>query len=139
MGQLAFRSGDNGGAVQWAERALAHAEALAARVSNGDERRAAAAAISLALNTLGVALARLNRPEDAVAHLVRSISIAREAELLQIECRGVANLGVLYSTLDPARAIETCERGLQNGEAHRRSRPAQSRLYTPTSPSPTAP
>jgi adenylate cyclase len=129
MGQLAFRSGDNDGAVQWAERALAHAETLAARVATGDERRAAAAAVSLALNTLGVALARLNRPEDAIAHLVRSVAIAREAELLQIECRGVANLGILYSTLDPARAIETCERGLETAKRIG-DLGLQSRLYT---------
>jgi adenylate cyclase len=129
MGQLAFRSGDNDGAVQWAERALAHAETVAARVATGDERRAAAAAVSLALNTLGVALARLNRPEDAVTHLVRSVAIAREAELLQIECRAVANLGVLYSTLDPARAIETCERGLETAKRIG-DLGLQSRLYT---------
>ncbi len=129
MGQLAFRSGDNDRAVQWAERALAHAEGLAARVSSGDERRAAAAAISLALNTLGVALARLNRPDDAVAHLMRSVAIAREAELLQIECRAVANLGTLYSTLDPARAIETCERGLETAKRIG-DLGLQSRLYT---------
>jgi adenylate cyclase len=129
MGQLAFRSGDNDRAVQWAERSLAHAEGLAARVASDDERRAAAAAISLALNTLGVALARLNRPEDAVAHLMRSVAIAREAELLQIECRAVANLGILYSTLDPARAIETCERGLETAKRIG-DLGLQSRLYT---------
>lgn len=39
---------------------------------------------------------------------------AAEAEgLLSVVCRGYANLGVLYSTLDPARAIETCRRGLE--------------------------
>jgi adenylate cyclase len=129
MGQLAFRSGDNDGAVQWAERALAHAERLAVRTATGDERQAASAAVSLALNTLGVALARLNRLEEAVAHLVRSVAIAREAELLQIECRGAANLGVLYSTLDPARAIETCERGLETAKRIG-DLGLQSRLYT---------
>ena len=30
MGRAAFRSGDNAGAIEWAERALAHAERLAA-------------------------------------------------------------------------------------------------------------
>jgi adenylate cyclase len=129
MGQLAFRSGDNDGAVRWAERALAHAEGLAARLATGDERRAAAAAVSLALNTLGVALARLDRPEEAVAQLVRSVAIARDADLLQIECRAVANLGVLYSTLDPARAIETCERGLETAKRIG-DLGLQSRLYT---------
>ena len=129
MGQLAFRGGDNDGAVRWAERALAHAERLAARAATGDESRDASAAVSLALNTLGVALARLNRPQDAVAHLVRSVAIARAADLLQIECRSVANLGVLYSTLDPARAIETCERGLETAQRIG-DLGLQSRLYT---------
>jgi len=129
MGQLAFRSGDNDGAMQWAARALAHAEGLAAKVATADERQAATAATSLALNTLGVALARLNRPEDAVANLVRSVAIAQGAELLQIECRAVANLGVLYSTLDPARAIQTCERGLETAKRIG-DLGLQSRLYT---------
>jgi adenylate cyclase len=129
MGQLAFRSGDNDSAVQWAERALAHAERLAVRTETGDERQAASAAVSLALNTLGVALARLDRLEEAVAHLLRSVAIARDADLLQIECRGAANLGVLYSTLDPARAIETCERGLETAKRIG-DLGLQSRLYT---------
>jgi len=114
MGQIAFRSGDNHGAVLWAEQALAHAERLAARMAapTDDERKELAETISLALNTLGVALARLDRLTEAAAQLARGVSAAREANLLQAECRGLANLGVLYSTLDPARAIETCERGL---------------------------
>jgi adenylate cyclase len=113
-GQMAFRSGDNHGAVLWAERALAHAERIAAGTAAAmdDERRETSRAMSLALNTLGVTLARLDRPAEALAHLERSVSIAREANLLQAECSGLANLGVLYSTLDPARAIATCERGL---------------------------
>ena len=28
-------------------------------------------------------------------------------------CRGYANLGVLYSTLNPGRAVETCRSGLE--------------------------
>jgi tetratricopeptide (TPR) repeat protein len=129
MGQLAFRSGDNDQAVHWAQEALAHAERFARRVAVDDERRDAAAAMSLALNTLGVAFARLNRMEEAVDHLLRSVAIARDANLLQIECRGVANLGVLYSTLDPALAIETCERGLETAKRIG-DLGLQSRLYT---------
>ena len=129
MGQLAFRSGDSDQALRWAQEALAHAERLARRAEVGDERRDAAAAVSLALNTLGVALARLNRMDEAVAHLLRSVAVAREADLLQIECRGIANLGVLYSTLDPARAIETCERGLETAKRIG-DLGLQSRLYT---------
>ena len=129
MGQLAFRSGDNEQAMRWAQEALAHAERLWQRVAVDDEHRDAAAALSLALNTLGVAFARLNRMDEAVGHLLRSVAVAREADLLQIECRGIANLGVLYSTLDPARAIETCERGLETAKRIG-DLGLQSRLYT---------
>jgi len=129
MGQLAFRSGDNEKAMAWAEEALAHAQRLEGQSAVDGERRAAAAAVSLALNTLGVALARLNRLEEAVTYLLRSVTVAREADMLQIECRGVSNLGVLYSTLDPARAIETCERGLETAKRIG-DLGLQSRLYT---------
>jgi adenylate cyclase len=114
MGRLAFRSGDNRGAVEWAERALAHAEHLAADERSGS--RDAAAAVSQALNTLGVALARLNRTEEAVRHIERSVRIAGEQGLLQAACRGYANLGVLYATLDPTRAIDTCLTGLETAK-----------------------
>jgi tetratricopeptide (TPR) repeat protein len=118
MGRLAFRSGDNQGAARWAEQALAEAERLAARApaATDDARRAIAEAIALALNTLGVALARLNRVKDAVTCLERSVETARAADLLQIECRSLANLGVLYSTVDPARAIKTGQRGLETAK-----------------------
>jgi adenylate cyclase len=118
MGRLAFRGGDNQGAVRWAEQALAQAERLAARApaATDDERRAISEAIALALNTLGVAQARLNRLKDAVTCLERSVETARAADLLQIECRGLANLGVLYSTVDPARAIQTGQRGLETAK-----------------------
>jgi adenylate cyclase len=113
MGQFEFRSGDNQAALQWAQRAFDHVESHAAPDAGGGEQRAAiSSAIALTLNTQGVALARLDRLEEAVDRLERSVSIAREADLPQAECRGLANLGVLYSSLDPKRAIEACERGL---------------------------
>ena len=117
MGRLAFRSGDNHRAVEWAERALAQAERLAAGAPmtgySREEQKDAAAAIGHAYNTLGVSLARLGKMSEAVAHIERSVAVAEEAELLQSACRGFANLGVLYSSLDPGRAIETCARGLE--------------------------
>ena len=106
MGRLAFRSGDNKGAVDWAKRALREAERAAA----GAE---AASAEVQALNTLGVALARLDRNPEAVAHIERAVRIALENGLLQAACRSYANLGVLYASLDPGRAIETCLTGLE--------------------------
>jgi adenylate cyclase len=122
MGRLAFRSGDNLRAVEWAERALAHAERLAAgstAAAPAPERERhdpAAAAIAQASNTLGAALARLGRLDQAVASIERSVAVAQEHELLQAACRGLANLGVLYSTLDPGRAIETCVKGLETAK-----------------------
>ncbi len=115
MGQLAFRSGDNAGAMRWSERALDCVERLAtaALAPDGDERRDMSSTIALTLNTQGVALARLDRLEEAVAQLERSASIASAADLPQAECRALSNLGVLYSSRDPRRAIEACERGLQ--------------------------
>jgi predicted ATPase len=109
MGRLAFRTGDNQGAVQWAERALSEAAAF----SPGAE---AAGAGVQALNTLGVALARLDRKQEAVGHIERAVSIALENGLLQAACRSYANLGVLYASLDPGRAIETCLTGLETAK-----------------------
>ena len=133
MGRLLFRSGDSAGAIAWAERALAQAERLvphAARSAPGleESRKEAAAAASHAYNTLGVALARLERLDEAVLHIERSVDVAQTHGLLQAACRGYANLSVLYSTVDPGRAIETCGRGLEL--AKQIGDPAfQSRLY----------
>jgi len=129
MGRFAFRTGDNQAAVKWAQRALSDAEGAAAVAKPGSEaRREALIATAQALNTLGAALARLDRPEEAVSHIERSIAVAEEEGLLQAACRGYANLGVLYATLDPGRAIETCKTGLET--AKRIGDPRfQSRLY----------
>ncbi len=135
MGRMAFRSGDNHRAIQWAERALALAERLSASSSGpeaaGDEdrRKEAALAVAHATNTLGVALARLGKPGEAAAHIARSVATAQAQGLLQAACRGYANLGVLYSTLDPGRAIETCLKGLEVAKKIG-DLGFQSRLYT---------
>ena len=114
MGRLAFRSGDSQRAVEWAEQARLHAERLTADPAlDTDGRGEAATAAAQSHNTLGVALARLDRLEEAVEHIERSVALARDNGLLQAACRGLANLSVLYSTLDPARAIETCAAGLE--------------------------
>lgn len=115
MGQLEYRSGDNQSALQWTQRTLDCVEHLAldSAAATGEQGRAIASAISLALNTQGVALARLDRLEEAVRQLERSIAVARAAGLLQAECRGLANLGVLYSSANPQRAVQACERGLE--------------------------
>jgi adenylate cyclase len=117
MGRLAFRSGDSQRAIEWAEQARLHAERLAADPAlDAEGRGEAATAAAQSHNTLGVALARLDRLQEAVGHIERSVALARENELLQAACRGLANLSVLYSTLDPARAIETCAAGLETAK-----------------------
>jgi len=114
MGRQAFRSGDSQRAVEWAEQARLHAERLAADPAvDAVGRVEAVTAAAQSHNTLGVAFARLGRLEEAVDHIERSVALARETGLLQAACRGLANLSVLYSTLDPARAIETCAAGLE--------------------------
>jgi len=119
MGRLAFRSGDNRRAIDWAQRALAQAEPLTTPSPEPDtpldaeRRRTAASAVAQAYNTLGVALARTGRLRDAVGHIERSVAVAEAHDLLQAACRGYTNLGVLYSALDPKRAIETCTHGLE--------------------------
>jgi len=113
MGRLAFRAGDSAGAISWAERALAEA-AREKDVANTPERaREAASTRAQAFNTLGVALARTGRLAEAVDQIEKSIELAKQHELLQATCRGYTNLGVLYSSLDPRRSIETCLEGLE--------------------------
>jgi adenylate cyclase len=119
MGRIAFRGGDNARAIEWAERALTQAEHLATsfdapRASHDPEaQQEVAAAISHACNTLGVALARMDRLDEAVTYIERSGTVAQTAGLLQVACRSYANLGVLYSEIDPSRAIATCLNGLE--------------------------
>jgi adenylate cyclase len=117
MGRLAFRAGDNDGAIAWAERALTEAtrEDTEAADAEGGAREAVAMRAQ-AYNTLGVALARTGRLTEAVAQIERSIALAEARDLPQAACRGYTNLGVLYSSLDPRRSIETCLRGLETAQ-----------------------
>jgi adenylate cyclase len=112
MGRLAFRAGDNASAITWAERALAEVGHEKQASPDADRAHEAAAMRAQAYNTLGVALARTGRLHDAVGQIERSLELAEARGLLQVACRGYTNLGVLYSTLDPPRSIETCLRGL---------------------------
>jgi predicted ATPase/class 3 adenylate cyclase len=116
MGRLAFRAGDNAGAIAWAERALAEAAGEEKTAADPGRQREAAAMRAQAYNTLGVALARTGRLAEAVDQIERSIELAEAGDLLQATCRGYTNLGVLYSTLDPRRSIETCLRGLETAK-----------------------
>ena len=116
IGRLAFRDGDNAGAIAWAERALAEAAGEEGAGADAERAREIAVTRTQAFNTLGVALARTGRLDDAVKHIEQSIVLAEGRELLQAACRGYTNLGVLYSSLDPRRSIETCLRGLETAK-----------------------
>jgi adenylate cyclase len=111
MGRLAFRAGDNATALALAQRALAEVPADAA-----GRAREATIVRAEAFNTLGIALARLGRPSEAVAQIESSVAQAEANNLLQAACRGYTNLGVLYASLDPQRSIETCLRGLETAK-----------------------
>src|SRR5262249_42338925 len=110
-GHLAFRTGDHTAAAKWADEALGYAKSVPSDV---DQQAAleAARATAEALNTKGVALARLGRSREAVSEGERSVAAAEAAGLPRAACRGYTNLGVLYTMVDPAKAIEVCRRGL---------------------------
>jgi predicted ATPase len=110
-GHLAFRTGDHAAAARWADDALGYAQSVP---PNGDIQAGleAARATAEALNTKGVALARLGRSREAVREVERSVAVAEAAGLLSAACRGYTNLSVLYTMVDPAQAMEVCRRGL---------------------------
>jgi len=110
-GHLAFRLGDNVAAVKWADDALNWARSAPAETDTSAGFEAASAAAE-ALNTKGVALARLGRSRDAICEVERSVTVAEGADLPGAACRGYSNLGVLYTISDPVRAIDVCRRGL---------------------------
>ena len=115
LGLAAFRAGENRAAIAWAEGALHAAEAaLSAQSSASPElHKAASAAVAHATNTIGVALARSGHLDAARQHMERSLEVARDLGLLDVACRAYANLGVLYSTVQPQRAIEVSLTGLE--------------------------
>ncbi|KRB50851.1 adenylate cyclase [Rhizobium sp. Root708] len=105
-GHLAFRQGDHQAAARWADEALACLEDV--NLTNAE----AAQARAEALNTKGVALARLGYHRQAVGEVEASLRVAEQAQLLRAACRAYSNLGVLYAIVDPASAIKVCRRGL---------------------------
>jgi tetratricopeptide (TPR) repeat protein len=115
LGLAAFRSGDNGKAVEWAERALQSAERVLAEpgADAANVRIAATTAIAQATNTIGVALARSGRLDEARERIERSLEAAQDLGLLDVACRAYANLGVLYSSVEPKRAIDVSLAGLE--------------------------
>ena len=81
MGRLAFRSGDNELAIDWASKALNAARPIAESAADGDavadeESTHAAAVVAEAFNTIGVAKARLGDSTAAVSEVERSLEVA---------------------------------------------------------------
>jgi predicted ATPase/class 3 adenylate cyclase len=111
-GRLAFRNGEHALAAKWADAALDCARPLTGEHVS-ETGREATLVTAEALNTKGVALARLGRNREAVRDVERSIELAEAAGLPGAACRGYTNLGVLYTTIDPGRAIDVCRRGLE--------------------------
>ncbi|MGO4835369.1 adenylate/guanylate cyclase domain-containing protein, partial [Rhizobiaceae sp. 2RAB30] len=110
-GRLAFRLGDHGAAALHAKQALDFVQSLPADAT-ADIRLEAERARAEALNTRGAALARLGRTGEALDDVEKSVAVAEAAGLLRAACRGYTNLGVLYSVIDPAKAVDVCRRGL---------------------------
>jgi adenylate cyclase len=111
-GRLAFRTGDHAAAAQWADDALFYAQSVPPDAGTEAGLDAARATVE-ALNTKGVALARLGRTEDAVREVERSVAVAEAVNLFSAACRGYTNLGALYTIVDPGQAIAVCRRGLE--------------------------
>jgi adenylate cyclase len=115
LGLAAFRSGNNREAIDWCERAVQSADLALADASSTSPgvRKEATAALAHATNTIGVALARTGQLDAARERIERSLNAARETGLLEVACRAYANLGVLYSTVEPKRAIDVSIAGLE--------------------------
>jgi hypothetical protein len=109
--------------VQWADKAIGYAETYSTDLGQeiGHE---AARAVAEALNTKGIALALLGRNVEAVQAIERGVAVAEAASLHSVACRAYTNLGVLYSVVDPTRAIgalPSITPGLQCGHANWRA------------------
>jgi adenylate cyclase len=114
LGRLAFRTGDNAGAIAWARQALAESD-KGREVIASSATPEATVMRAQAYNTLGVALARTGHLREAVEQIERSVALA-DSHDMQAMCRAYANLGVLYSSLDPQRSIEACLKGLETAK-----------------------
>jgi len=101
--------GDNDRAVEWAERAIASADAAeASGISRG-------VAIDARV-TLGTARAGQGAAEDGMAELRQAIADAQELGLGSAELRALNNLAWLTVSDDPRATFDTARRGLELAE-----------------------
>ena len=96
-----------------ARAAIGGARAHRAGGRRGPGPNAATTAIAHATNTIGVALARSGQLDAARERIERSLAAAQDLGLLDVACRAYANLGVLYSSVEPKRAIDVSLTGLE--------------------------
>ncbi|MGH7278895.1 MAG: tetratricopeptide repeat protein, partial [Candidatus Rokuibacteriota bacterium] len=101
LGRIHFRLGDHEQATEWARRALALGNELAAPD-----------VIANAFNTLGVAMARAGNIEQAAESVRRSLETALAHQLGAVACRAYSNLAVMYAAIDHVRSSEYCREGL---------------------------
>jgi class 3 adenylate cyclase/tetratricopeptide (TPR) repeat protein len=101
--------GDNDRAVEWAERAIASADAVeASAVSRG-------VAIDARV-TLGTARAGQGAAEEGMAELRQAIADAQQMGLGSAELRALNNLAWLTVSDDPRATLDTARRGLELAE-----------------------
>ena len=112
----AFRSGDNEKALEWSERAVQSAEQRARRaIGRGADPSSQSRDHG---NRTGHQHHRgragtIGQLDAARERIERSLGAARDRELLDVACRAYANLGVLYSSVEPQRAIDVSLTGLE--------------------------
>ncbi len=106
LARIHFHRGDNEGATEAAERALALGEGLDAPD-----------VVSHAFNTIGVAAARRGELERGAAFVEKSLERALAHGLGSVACRAYANLGVMLAPIDHERSGEYCRRGLALAQA----------------------
>jgi adenylate cyclase len=115
LGWAAFRSGDNRQAIEWCERSQESAKRALMETPSPTavQRKEALATLAHANNTIGIAHARSGDLDAARERIEACVTAAKELGLLDVACRGYANLGVLYSTIEPRRAIDVSLVGLE--------------------------
>jgi tetratricopeptide (TPR) repeat protein len=95
--------GQTSSAVEWAERAIAHA---------APDGETAAHAVDARVS-MGTAMAQGGQPEEGLGHLRRALDEAVDQGLASIELRARTNLAWLMAGDDPRAAAETARRGLE--------------------------
>lgn len=101
LAHLLFRLGDNAQAIEVGQHALA-----LARQHDLPQVEAQAC------NTLGCAQARAGQIEAGIQVLEQSLALAQSEQLYGASCRAYTNLAMVYSTVNPERAMTYTLRGL---------------------------